>query len=112
MRRVWRRSSLAGFSFEREYPLNGMLPVHLEFLRDLFIEAQLRQVDRLTALGTYLCGVLAKSKQRNVLSVAGFLSEAEPAAFADEIVPAISRTSLARERELRNCERPDVVGIG
>jgi hypothetical protein len=58
--RVWHRSSLAGFSFEQEYPLNGMLPVNLEFLRNLFIEAQLRQVDRLTGQGAYMSEVLAK----------------------------------------------------
>jgi hypothetical protein len=58
--RIWYRSSLAGFSFEQEYPLSGALPPHLEFLRSLFIEAQLRQVERLTAQGHYICEVLSK----------------------------------------------------
>ena len=58
--RIWHRSSLAGFRFEQEYPLNGMLPSNLEFLRSLFIEAQLRQVERLTAQGIYMSEVLAK----------------------------------------------------
>lgn len=58
--RIWYRSSLAGFSFEQEYPLSGALPAHLEFLRSLFIEAQLRQVDRMTSQGLYMSDVLSK----------------------------------------------------
>jgi hypothetical protein len=58
--RVWYRSSLAGFSFEREYPLSETLPANLEYLRTLFIEAQLRKVDDLTAGGLYMRDALAK----------------------------------------------------
>lgn len=58
--RVWYRSSLAGFSFEKEYPLSGALPAQLEFLRELFIEGQLRQVDRLTAQGLPIRDALSK----------------------------------------------------
>jgi hypothetical protein len=58
--RVWHRSSLAGFSFDQKFPLNETLPNNLEFLRTLFIDAQLREVERLTAQGIYLPEVLAK----------------------------------------------------
>ena len=58
--RIWYRSSLAGFAFEQEYALSGVLPANLEFLRTLFIEAQLRQVDHLTGQGLYMREALSK----------------------------------------------------
>lgn len=59
-RRVWHRSSLAGFSLERKFPLNETLPNNVEFLRTLFVEAQLREIERATAEGSYLPEVLSK----------------------------------------------------
>jgi hypothetical protein len=48
---VWRRTSLAGFGFKSGYLINHVLPVHLEFLRSLFIATKLRQVDQPAAQG-------------------------------------------------------------
>jgi hypothetical protein len=59
-RPIWRRGSLTGLSFEKEYVINNLLPVHLEFLRSLLIEAKLRQVDQLTAQGTGITEALSK----------------------------------------------------
>jgi len=58
--RVWYRASLAGFAFDQEYALSGTLPPNLEFLRSLFIEAQLRQVDFLTGQGLIMRDALTK----------------------------------------------------
>lgn len=57
---IWRRTSLAGFGFKREYVINDVLPVHLEFLRSLFIAAKLRQVDQLTSQGMCIPDALSK----------------------------------------------------
>ena len=48
---VWRQGSLTGLSLGEERVINDLLPAHLEFLRSLFIEAKLRQVDQLTSQG-------------------------------------------------------------
>ena len=48
---IWRRTSLAGFGFKNVYVITDVLPVHLQFLRSLFIATKLRQVDQLAAQG-------------------------------------------------------------
>jgi hypothetical protein len=78
--RVWYQSSLAGFAFEKEYQLSGALPANLEFLRSLFIEAQLRQVDHLTANGLYMHDALAKMGVTNATYFRWLDSSARPGA--------------------------------
>jgi hypothetical protein len=48
---VWRRGSLTGLGLSSECAISEMMPAHLEFLRSLFIEAKVCQVDQLTAEG-------------------------------------------------------------
>ena len=78
--RIWNRSSLAGFRFEHTYPLNETLPRHLEFLRSLFIEAQLRQVQHLSTQGIYMSEVLAKIGVTNATYQRWLESSPKPAA--------------------------------
>ncbi len=51
MHAVWRRGSLTGLTLGEERVINDLLPAQLEFLRSIFIEAKLRQVDQLTSQG-------------------------------------------------------------
>src|SRR5690242_19839822 len=42
---VWRNGSLMGVAFEESYLINYDLPVRLGFLKNMFVEAKLRQDD-------------------------------------------------------------------
>jgi len=67
---VWRRGSLTGLSLGTEYAIGDLLPANLEFLRSLFMEAKLRQVDQLIREGMTRpaalrkCGIAEKLNRR------------------------------------------------
>lgn len=48
---VWRRGSLTGLGLGEAYAINDLLPANLEFLKSLFHEAKMRQVDKLVSEG-------------------------------------------------------------
>jgi hypothetical protein len=57
---VWRHGSLTGLRLGKEYAITDSLPAHLEFLRSLFREAKLRQVDQLISDGAEIMAALRR----------------------------------------------------
>jgi hypothetical protein len=55
---VWRLGSLTGLRLGKEYVITDSLPAHLEFLRSLFTQAKLRQVDQLISEGVEIMAAL------------------------------------------------------
>ena len=50
-RAVWRQGSVTGLSLGKKYAINDTLPNNLVFLKSLFTEAKLRQIDQMISEG-------------------------------------------------------------
>ena len=70
-RAVWRQGSLTGLGLTQAYAIDDVLPVHLEFLRSLFVEAKLHLADQLVGEGMprtaalRKCGIAEKHNRRS-----------------------------------------------
>jgi hypothetical protein len=58
---AWWRPHAAGLAFQETYPLDENLPTQLGFLRQLLIEAKLKEVEALTASGHALADAVHKA---------------------------------------------------